>query len=351
MSLIDPSSFRSSSVQLVAIDMDGTLLDSRSRILPSSAAAVRAALDRGVRIVLATGKARPAALAACREAGLAGDGLLVSTRGPGVFLQGLAVHGRDGTQLSDAALPGAVVAHAFDWASASNVSCVAFLGDECATLRLTPELEELHARYYEPLARVMPSLEVLLGGAPVRKLLFMADEARVAREIAPHWAALLGDSGGGGLGGAEVMQAVPTMLEVVPEGVNKWAGLRVLLGHLGLAAQDLMAIGDGGNDAGAERDGLKPWASRGAMHGNQLPARAPATSCTSAPIAAAHTIRSHCWNCAAILTPHKLAEMVRHAGVGVAMANAVPETVAAASVVVGSNDEGGVAEALERFVL
>ena len=43
--------------------------------------------------------------------------------------------------------------------------------------------------------------------------------------------------------------------------------------------------------------------------------------------------------------------MVRNAGLGVAMANGVAETLAAASVRVSSNDDGGVAEALERFVL
>lgn len=43
--------------------------------------------------------------------------------------------------------------------------------------------------------------------------------------------------------------------------------------------------------------------------------------------------------------------MVRHAGLGVAMANAVPETLKVASAVVASNDDGGVAEAIERFVL
>ncbi len=32
--------------------------------------------------------------------------------------------------------------------------------------------------------------------------------------------------------GAEVMQAVPTMLELVPEGVNKWVGMRALLEDL-----------------------------------------------------------------------------------------------------------------------
>jgi hypothetical protein len=165
----------------------------------------------------ATGKARPAAVTACAAAGLAGEGGLVSVSGPGVFLQGLAVHGRDGRQLSDAALPRGVVAAAFEWAAAARVSCVAFLGDECATLELTPDLVDLHARYYEPLARVADSLPALLAGPDVRKLLFMADEARIAGEVAPHWAAVLGAGGDG----ADVMQAVPNMLEVVPAGVNK----------------------------------------------------------------------------------------------------------------------------------
>ena len=43
--------------------------------------------------------------------------------------------------------------------------------------------------------------------------------------------------------------------------------------------------------------------------------------------------------------------MVRDAGLGVAMANAAPEVLAAAKFVAPSNDEDGVAVALERFVL
>jgi magnesium-transporting ATPase (P-type) len=74
--------------------MDGTLLDSSSRIRPESAEAIRAATALGVRVVLATGKARPAAIAACRDAGLEGDQLLVSLRTPGVFLQVGAAAGR-----------------------------------------------------------------------------------------------------------------------------------------------------------------------------------------------------------------------------------------------------------------
>lgn len=48
--------------------------------------------------------------------------------------------------------------------------------------------------------------------------------------------------------GAEVMQAVPTMLELVPRGVNKWVGLQALLPDLALPVEAVMAIGDGSND-------------------------------------------------------------------------------------------------------
>lgn len=43
-------------------------------------------------------------------------------------------------------------------------------------------------------------------------------------------------------------QAVPNMLEIVPEGVDKWGGMQLLLKHLGLPRTALMAVGDGAND-------------------------------------------------------------------------------------------------------
>ena len=42
--------------------------------------------------------------------------------------------------------------------------------------------------------------------------------------------------------------------------------------------------------------------------------------------------------------------LVRNAGLGVAMGNAVPGVKQAAAAVVASNDDGGVAEAIQRFL-
>jgi hydroxymethylpyrimidine pyrophosphatase-like HAD family hydrolase len=309
--------------------MDGTLLNAYSRVDPASARVIRAAVEeRGVRVVVATGKARPAALAAAREAGL--EGVLCSERGPGVYLQGLAVHGARGEPLSDACLPPALVRSALLWAERERVPLCVFLGDECATLRLLPGLHELHARYYEPLAAEYACADGLLeraamvGGA--RKLLFLAPPDEVAARVEPYWRRELeappapappfapfarggaapddGRRAGKGrastaaaarpfAGLAAVTVAVPGMLEVVPAGVDKWRGLRTLLASLGVRASEVVAVGDGANDL----------------------------------------------------------EMVAGAGWGVAMGNAVPAVKAAARAVVARHDEGGIVEAFERFVL
>ena len=53
-----------------------------------------------------------AAAAECKRAGqmsnsslCTGEGLVISPKGPGLFLQGLAVHGKDGTLLEGQLLP------------------------------------------------------------------------------------------------------------------------------------------------------------------------------------------------------------------------------------------------------
>jgi hypothetical protein len=48
-------------------------------------------------------------------------------------------------------------------------------------------VQELHSLYYEPLARVAGSLEELLQGPPVKKVLFMTDPRIVDSKLKPHW--------------------------------------------------------------------------------------------------------------------------------------------------------------------
>eukprot|EP00854_Cymbomonas_tetramitiformis_P011465 gene11465-13551_t len=152
------------------------------------------------------------------------------------------------------------------YSEAQGVPLTAFCGDRCKTLASHWRLDELHEKYYEPVSEVVGSVEELLGGASgVNKMLFCM----------------------------EPEQAVPNMLEILPLGSSKGAGVEILLQRMGVPAREVMAIGDGENDK----------------------------------------------------------EMLQLAGIGVAMGNAVPPTCAVADHRVGSNDEDGVAEAIEKFIL
>lgn len=90
----------------------------------------------------------------------------------------------------------------------------------------------------------------------------------------------------------EVFRSAPFFLELPPKGIDKAQSLQRLLTHLGLERESLMAFGDGFNDL----------------------------------------------------------SMIQFAGLGVAMANAVEEVKSIADFVTTSNEEDGIAHALEQLL-
>ncbi len=279
----------SGDIRLICLDMDGTLLDPSSSVLESSIEALKLAMERDVRVMLATGKARPAAMAAMEKAGLLGDELVVGLNTPGIFLQGLQVYGRGGVALESGALDMNVARRVLEFAMTRGIAVTCFLGDDCVTPRVTEELEELHYRYYEPYPKEL-QVEDILKGPPIRKMLMMNDDVGLMRSVRPAMDEQLRQTAAG------TMVAVDTMLEVVPRGFNKGTALRILLRDLetdGVRLENVMAIGDGANDL----------------------------------------------------------EMVVEAGIGVAMGNAVDIVKASADDVVAANDADGVYQAIMKHVL
>ena len=94
-------------------------------------------------------------------------------------------------------------------------------------------------------------------------------------------------------GQAALVPSMPHILEVMPPGRSKGEGVARLLAELGIDPQDVIAFGDAENDI----------------------------------------------------------EMLQMAGIGVAMGNASPVVKGAADFVTASNEEDGVARAVERFIL
>ena len=293
-----PQLRRKPQVDVLLCDLDGTLLSSAGLVTPNTRDALRAAQAAGIAVYIATGKARPGAMAALAASGLSllGDPAAPSSvlappicqlSTPGVFLNGVLVYARKGALAFQRQLPFDVVEDALQLAAEAGVAAAAFTGDHCFSLAPSPLLDALHTRYYEPRAEVVSGMQALRAGPPPVKILMYAARAEDIDQVRPRAEALLA-------GRAVLVQAVPDMLEVLPLGASKGTGARRLLDALGVAPARAAAIGDGENDL----------------------------------------------------------DMLRGVGLGLAMANAVPSTRAAAAHVLSrSNNEDGVAEAIERYLL
>ncbi|KAI4380143.1 hypothetical protein MLD38_006366 [Melastoma candidum] len=265
-------------------DMDGTLLNSKSQISSTTAQALKEALSRGVKVVIATGKTRPAVINIFKTMGLVGKDGVISELSPGVFLQGLLVYGRHGREIYRRNIDQNVCREAFLYSHKHKIPLIAFCEDRCLTLFEHPMVDSLHTVYSEPKAEIISSVEDLLSTAEIQKMIFLDTAEGVATNLRPYWAEATEDR-------ANVVQAVPDMLEIVPPGTSKGSGVKMLLDHLGIDANEIMAIGDGENDV----------------------------------------------------------EMLDLASLGVALSNGSEKAKAVANVIGISNDEDGAADAIYRY--
>lgn len=265
----------SAPIELIAIDLDGTLLNSHHQLTERTKATLRRAIAAGVQVVIATGKTRYSA----REAISALD-----LQTPGVYLQGLMICNPDGSIRHQQPISPDVVRDVAAFARSRGLSMAAYSGADILTEQRNAHTDRLIA-YHEPIPTEIASYETALETRPMNKLLLI-DTVDSCTEARQALAPLLE-------GRATQVQALADMLEILPPGASKGAGLRWLLDELGVPPERVMAIGDGENDI----------------------------------------------------------EMLHMVGVGVAVGNANPLAKAAADYVVASNDDDGVAEAVERFVL
>ncbi|PAN28619.1 hypothetical protein PAHAL_5G166400 [Panicum hallii] len=265
-------------------DMDGTLLNSKSQITARNAEALREARSRGVNIVIATGKARPAVIDALSMADLSGRTGIVSESSPGVFLQGLLVYGSEGRQIYKRNLDQEVCREALLYSLEHKIPLVAFSQDHCYSMFQHPLVDSLHYIYHEPKAKIVPSIDHLLGTADIQKVLFLETPEGISSALRPYWAKAIE-------GRAHVVQAQPDMLELVPPATSKGNGVQILMNHLSISPDQVMAIGDGENDI----------------------------------------------------------EMLQLASLGVALANGSEKTKAVANVIGATNDDDGVAQAIYEY--
>jgi Cof subfamily protein (haloacid dehalogenase superfamily) len=247
-------------VRLLALDLDGTLLDSRKEISARNLAALQAALDAGVRIALITGRRYPAAKRI--SARVPGNPVLVLHNG------GLVMEGEAPIRVLPLArdVARAVVSFAKE-RGADPVVHYGHSGEGLLYVETASPSHTLLAYYISrshPDVRVVGSLEAEIADASLDPLQVMFGGSMAEMESL----ALAFETRG--LPASALRTVYPqddlSLIDVVAPHVDKSEALRFLCARFDVDIRHALAIGDNWND----RDMLLA-AGRGCVMGNAEP--------------------------------------------------------------------------------
>jgi Cof subfamily protein (haloacid dehalogenase superfamily) len=234
------------SIQLIAIDIDGTLMPSTGpKISARNCAALKAAEAAGIEIVIATGRRQAYAMPLIAQVGLDENSVMISSNGA-------VVRGFDG-QLLD---------RRFLSVETARQLCVALRGygtlvftfDREGTGSLVIEsVKQLHARIDRWVEANRP---YLLEVQPIERAFDAGEEpiqgmicGTVAEMVAAERQLLLSDLAGQiAMHRTEYAARNLSILDLLPPGCSKGAALDSLARIRGLERNQIMAIGDNLND-------------------------------------------------------------------------------------------------------
>lgn len=261
-------------IELVAIDLDGTLINSSGHVSAANKDAITKIQEQGIKVILATGKTRFSAEHIIDELGLSL---------PGVFIQGLMICDGDGSILRETRLDPQAADSILHYLDQNQLPYIANTRHGLFVPQADPYYDNINSKYDEPEPQVIGPMSGRAAEIGINKIL-VGDKTGMQKrrqDLQTRFSERV-----------TILQAVPEYLEILPSNVSKGEGLQWLLNYMKIDPQSVLAIGDGENDI----------------------------------------------------------EMLRLCGIGVAMGSAGPQVCEAADVVVGDNDQNGVAEALERFI-
>lgn len=264
-------------IRLVAIDIDDTLINSKQEITAENMQAISLARSKGIVVMLATGRMHIAAMPFAKQLEMQDHELLIS-------YNGAMISQIDGTLIDHIALEQNVALEVIRYCEKHNLTLNTYYNDQLYVQKIDENIID-YCKMVQVEATAVGDLAEYLtkGNKPFSKMLIISDEPDIAVRL-PKIQGLLGDL-------AQVTRSKSNFVEITHPNATKGLALARLAQRMGLKAEQVMAIGDSGNDL----------------------------------------------------------SMIAYAGVGVAMGNASQEVQQIADYVTGTHEESGVARALYKF--
>lgn len=224
------------SIKLVAIDVDGTLVNSEKKLTATVKAAINAAKQKQIKIVICTGRPYSGVESLLEELGLQeqaeqyvicfGGALVQSTNGQIIQLRRLAAESYLKLEALTQTLQLHFQAVTSDRIYTSNRNISRYTVYESLITK-----QELAYRTPNEVANEDLIKAMIVDEQPKIEALIQSDSAFLALR-----------------NGINFCQSSPNYIEINAFGVNKGSALEVLCQHLKLTPIEVMAIGDQGND-------------------------------------------------------------------------------------------------------
>ena len=222
--------------QMIALDLDGTLTNSEKKITPGTKQALFDAMDRGVKVVLASGRPDYGIEPVARELELERRGGYVIA-----FNGARIMDCANGAVLYQNTIPQRYIPVLVSLAEEYHVDYLTY--DRDARTIITNNPDNIYAEVEARINHMPMRYEQDLAEAvtyPVNKMIMLGSgmylhtvEPRLRRDMA---------------GVLNVYRSEPFFLEVMPLGVDKGKALAQLLAITGIRREDTIAVGDGFND-------------------------------------------------------------------------------------------------------
>ena len=265
--------------KIIALDMDGTLLNDNKIVTEKTKNALKKAEEKGVKIVLASGRPVDGLKRYLKELDLIDNDEYVLS-----FNGGLVQKTKSEEVIFEVGLTGKDLHYLSDISSTLGVNIHAFSPKRGLITPKVSKYTEVEAKLNEIDINVCDFAEVA-EDEHIVKVMFI-DEAEILDRAIEKLPKEIYEK-------YTVVKSTPFFLEVINKTSGKGRGLKALADYLNVKEEEVIAVGDAANDL----------------------------------------------------------DMIEYAGLGVAMGNATEEVKNKANYITASNNEDGIAEVIEKFVL
>lgn len=246
-------------IKLLASDLDGTLVADLRTIPPRTQMAIKAAVERGVHVIIATGREYRVTQKFVHTLGLTT---------PVICYQGALIQDpQTGENIACEGLPLPLAHHLIDLARAHQLALNLYLDGRVYAERVTAQSQTLFKVTEASLVEV-EDLKVVMTRSPIKGMI--VHPAEKTETMTARLQAELGES-------LNVFRSLDTLIEITAPDVSKGQALETLAAYYNIPQNEVMAIGDQDNDVE-----MIAWAGLGIAMDNASP-RAKAAADYIAP--------------------------------------------------------------------